>query len=215
MALRTTHICLAITGVLLLIWLGLSFHAERVPRIPGIPVTSWLRTSGSMETTSSVRRVKLKHPIPQLMDKADVLYRKKLGSQSKTLYQAVSKYKKRYKRNPPAGFDDWWAFAKSRGFKMVDEFDSMMEDLEPFWSLSPQELRRRARQVCFVFFPLWAMLRTAEGWRVIVHRSCHYLQWRGIRSSFQGPRREASWTKGASHWFSYDGRALHQIGRSS
>ena len=149
MGLPTTRIGLAITGVIFLIWLALLLHTEHVP---SIPVASWLRASGSKGTTlSSVRRVKLKHPIPQLMDNADVLYRKKLGSQSKTLSQAVSRYKKRYNRDPPASFDDWWAFAKSRDFKMIDEFDSMMEDLEPFWSLSPKELRRRAQQVCFVF----------------------------------------------------------------
>src|SRR5260370_42548322 len=98
MVFLTTRIGLAITGVLFLIWLVLSLHIERVP---SIPVKSWLRASVSKGATSSVRRVKLKHPIPQLMDKADDLYRKKPGSQSKTLSQSVSQYKKRYKPEPP------------------------------------------------------------------------------------------------------------------
>ncbi|KIY72721.1 glycosyltransferase family 90 protein [Cylindrobasidium torrendii FP15055 ss-10] len=87
------------------------------------------------------------HPIPHLMDEAENAFRRKVDGQSKTLKAAVAEYKKRYKRNPPKGFDQWFAFAQKADFVMMDEFDAISEDLEPFWALSGREMRRRAVQV--------------------------------------------------------------------
>ena len=42
-------------------------------------------------------------------------------SQSKTLKQARAEYKRRYKRSPPRGFDDWYAFAIDNNFILIDE----------------------------------------------------------------------------------------------
>ncbi|KAF8240096.1 hypothetical protein L208DRAFT_1420477 [Tricholoma matsutake] len=87
------------------------------------------------------------HPIPRLMEEAENKYRRKLGGQSKTLKAAVAEYRRRYKRDPPKGFDEWWKFAQKYEVKMVDEYDGLMDDLAPFWALSGEELRRRALQV--------------------------------------------------------------------
>lgn len=87
------------------------------------------------------------HPITTLMADAQAKHAKMLGRQSRTLSQAVATYRNRYGRDPPKGFDDWWNFAQKNKVKIIDEYDSMNKDLAPFWSLSPQELRRRARQV--------------------------------------------------------------------
>ena len=87
------------------------------------------------------------HPIPQLMQEAEEKYKKKLGSQSKSLKAAVIEYKRRYRRPPPKGFDAWWDFAQKYQVKMVDEYDGMIDDLKPFWSLSGEEIRRRSYQV--------------------------------------------------------------------
>ncbi|KAF8314095.1 hypothetical protein DL93DRAFT_2125753 [Clavulina sp. PMI_390] len=81
------------------------------------------------------------------MDDAEISYRQKLGRQSKTLKAAVAEYRRRYKRYPPKGFDEWFAFAQANDFKMFDEFDGMMGDLEPFWSLNGEEIRRRTTQI--------------------------------------------------------------------
>ena len=72
---------------------------------------------------------------------------KLLAKQSKTLPEAVAEYKRRYGRDPPHGFDHWFKFAKENDFKLVDEFDTIVEDLAPFWTLSGEELRRRAYEV--------------------------------------------------------------------
>lgn len=87
------------------------------------------------------------HPIPQLMEEAEAKYGKKLESQSKTLNAAVAEYKRRYRRPPPKGFDAWWNFTQTYQVKMIDEYDGMMDDLNPFWGLSGEELRRRSLQV--------------------------------------------------------------------
>ena len=77
------------------------------------------------------------------MADAKVAFAKRLAKQSKTLPEAVAEYKRRYGRDPPRGFDDWWEFAKEQDFKLVDEFDAVVEDLAPFWALSGEELRQR------------------------------------------------------------------------
>jgi hypothetical protein len=83
------------------------------------------------------------------MEEAEERYRNKLSRQSKSLKKAVAEYKRRYKRPPPKGFDEWWSFARRNDVRLVDEYDGLMEDLEPFWNLGGAELRRRASQVSF------------------------------------------------------------------
>ena len=87
------------------------------------------------------------HPIPQLMEDAEAQFKKKLKSQSKTLKAAVTEYRRRYKRDPPKGFDQWFKFAQQNDVRMTDEYDGLVRDLEPFWDLPGKELRRRSRQV--------------------------------------------------------------------
>lgn len=90
------------------------------------------------------------HPIPKLMADAEVKFRDRLSRQSKTLPQAVAEYQRRFKRDPPRGFDDWWKFVQDNGVLMVDEYNAITEDLEPFWDLSPVEFRLRASLVSLV-----------------------------------------------------------------
>ncbi|KAK1234227.1 hypothetical protein PQX77_002578 [Marasmius sp. AFHP31] len=87
------------------------------------------------------------HPIPNLMDEAEGHFRQKVERQSKTLKDAVAEYKRRYNRLPPKGFDDWWQFAQDNKVIMVDEYDGLMRDLEPFYQLPGIEIRHRTRQV--------------------------------------------------------------------
>ena len=50
------------------------------------------------------------HPIYQLIRDGRDKWDEKVARQSKTLKEAVSEYRKRYKRAPPRGFDKWWAY---------------------------------------------------------------------------------------------------------
>lgn len=94
--------------------------------------------------------IPLEHPIPKLMADAEVNFRKLLAKQSRKLHTAVKEYRRRYGREPPKGFDEWWRFSQDNNVKMVDEFDGLMEDLAPFWHMSGAELQRRALQVSYV-----------------------------------------------------------------
>jgi len=47
------------------------------------------------------------HPIYQLIQHSEELWKAKLDRTSKTLRDAVVQYKKRYGRSPPKGFDKW------------------------------------------------------------------------------------------------------------
>lgn len=48
-----------------------------------------------------------RHPISVLIERAEKRWKDKVAKQSRTLGEAVAEYKRRYRRNPPRGFDDW------------------------------------------------------------------------------------------------------------
>lgn len=129
------------------------FASNNPPRSDSYPQESdvgpsWLsQPSNTLFSDARSKNAIKEHPISKLMEEAEAKYRKKLGGQSKTLRAAVAEYKRRYRRSPPRGFGEWWAFAQAHDVKMVDEYDSLMDDLAPFWELSGQEIRRRALQV--------------------------------------------------------------------
>ncbi|BGP16351.1 hypothetical protein JCM10213_004892 [Rhodosporidiobolus nylandii] len=85
------------------------------------------------------------HPILTLVKRAEQDWNRKVKRQSKTLREAVQEYRRRYKRNPPRGFEKWWAYAKANRVILVDEYDQIHRDLEPFWALEPSDLAHRVR----------------------------------------------------------------------
>ncbi|GLB39363.1 putative lipopolysaccharide-modifying enzyme [Lyophyllum shimeji] len=80
------------------------------------------------------------HPILELVKKAEEEWEKKLDRASRTLEEAVVEYKRRYKRDPPEGFDDWWDFAHEMEVQLPDEYDTIYRELEPFWGMDPKDL---------------------------------------------------------------------------
>lgn len=111
--------------------------------------------------TKTVQRPPIVHPIPKLMSRAKEQFDLKLKSQSKTLSQAVTEYKRRYKMHPPKGFDDWFQFAKDNKVDMIDEYDQLMKDLEPFHQFTGAQVRERAIQVGYL--PSVDLVRVQNG----------------------------------------------------
>lgn len=87
-----------------------------------------------------------KHPIEILVEDARRKHTHIIESQSKSLEQAIANYKKRYHREPPPGFDDWYHTAVTMDAIIIDEYDTVMAMFEPFWGISARELRARVRE---------------------------------------------------------------------
>lgn len=49
-----------------------------------------------------------RHPILDLIRTSELKWERKLEASSKTLEEAVTEYRRRYRRMPPKGFDKWW-----------------------------------------------------------------------------------------------------------
>jgi len=82
------------------------------------------------------------------MADAEENFKRLLSRQSTTLKKAVTEYKRRYGRNPPKGFGQWWEFVQKHNVKIVDDYDALFEDLTPFWDMSGEEFRTRVAVVC-------------------------------------------------------------------
>ncbi|KAG8928009.1 capsule-associated protein CAP1 [Tulasnella sp. 418] len=115
----------------------------------------------------------MEHPIPKLMRDAEVKFKNLMSRQSKTLRDACKEYRTRYKRDPPKGFDDWWQFTQENNVKIIDEYDSLFRDLEPFWNLSGEELRRRAVQIGQL--PSIDLVRITNGKAAVVKRKDQFI----------------------------------------
>lgn len=140
-------------GYLYLLLTGLAFvqaglYASRSQHALSTSSASWLleHAKGAL-LSSSVADGDDAHPITRLTDEAEEAYRAKLARQSQTLQDADAEYRRRHGgRAPPRGFDKWWAFAQENGIRLVDEYDAISRDLEPFWKLSGREFRERTKQ---------------------------------------------------------------------
>ncbi|KAG8887473.1 F-actin-capping protein subunit alpha [Tulasnella sp. 332] len=98
-------------------------------------------------TSSSIWKRRTKHPIYSLIQEAEEKWKGMLQRQSKTLRGAVLEYQRRYNRLPPKGFDEWYAFAKSKNLILIDEFDLINYDISPFLALSPRLAQQRRDQL--------------------------------------------------------------------
>jgi hypothetical protein len=118
-------------------------HWSTENSFPKTPTTSsQLGRSSSTRLAGNV----VEHPIPRLMADAERQFRALLSRQSHSLRGAVAEYKRRYGRNPPKGFDAWWRFVQTNKVKIVDDYDGLVSDLEPFWEMSGAEFRLKAFQ---------------------------------------------------------------------
>ncbi|GAA5873975.1 hypothetical protein JCM8547_001592 [Rhodosporidiobolus lusitaniae] len=106
-----------------------------------------------------------KHPIPALMKKARDEWERLKGRQSKTFRQAVEEYKRRYGRNPPKGFDRWYAFAKAHKVLLIDEFDLIDKDFKIFRAFKPSVFRKRVEHTPVAMDTTWTI--RVENGRII------------------------------------------------
>ncbi|KAJ7113278.1 glycosyl transferase family 90-domain-containing protein [Mycena crocata] len=60
-----------------------------------------------------------------------------LARQSKTLDQAIARYTLKTRRPPPPNYDQWFEFAQERSC-LIDEYDQIHRDFEPFYQLAKE-----------------------------------------------------------------------------
>ncbi len=87
--------------------------------------------------------VRATHPIDELRERGRRRWDALLRRQSKTLAHAVNEYRRRYSRDPPAGFDKWFAFCQEHDVKIVDDYDQIDRDVRMWLAVRPDEFRRR------------------------------------------------------------------------
>ncbi|KAI9784534.1 MAG: F-actin-capping protein subunit beta [Peltula sp. TS41687] len=86
------------------------------------------------------------HPIELLIQRSSESFNRTLNTQSATLEAAVAEYHRRYQRSPPPGFDKWFEYAKAHESPIIDEFDIITNKLQPFWNVSPAQIRENLHQ---------------------------------------------------------------------
>ncbi|KAL7274547.1 hypothetical protein RUND412_002545 [Rhizina undulata] len=153
---RRIFICLGIFAVIILISNVLLLTGadigKRIEKLP-LPKSMKGKGSGSNEhsTTPSYlddfeydksNEVTDAHPIAALMQDAAQKFQAYETGRSKTFAQAVKTYRAKYGRHPPPGFDKWYKFAREKRAFNIDDFDQIWDDLRPFWSIPPAELRK-------------------------------------------------------------------------
>lgn len=83
------------------------------------------------------------HPLDHIIANASKIHEtwRLQASKSSSLHEAVQEYLTRYKYLPPPGFDKWYRYATARSSLIIDDYDSIYENLRPFWALSPSHIR--------------------------------------------------------------------------
>ncbi|GAA6040186.1 hypothetical protein JCM8097_004169 [Rhodosporidiobolus ruineniae] len=130
------------------------------------------------------------HPIPALMQKAKGDWEALKKRQSRTFAEAVREYKRRNGRNPPKGFDRWYAFAKAHKVLLIDEFDLINKDLLMYRAFKPSVFRKRVDHIETSMDTTWTIRvengrivregplfdhNRARGVQTLMERFAHYL----------------------------------------
>lgn len=88
-----------------------------------------------------------------------------LSRESHDLPSAASAYRKARLRHPPPGFDKWYKLAKDSGAVIIEEFwDQIYHDLQPFWALSPRQIRADAQAEDMVVSIRDGKAEASTGW---------------------------------------------------
>ena len=82
------------------------------------------------------------HPIESLYLEGKRHHEAMLSRQSRTPAEAVVEYRRRYQRDPPAGFEEWVELALKKGLVLIDEFDGMTKAFDPFLQVDPSVLKQ-------------------------------------------------------------------------
>ena len=142
---RFTQLVVAAGILTIVAWAFVSsFGVPQQIHIPGIDVKQPDPVPARPPPTHSTRPGE--HPIDELIGRAGVELARLLQKEAHTLEDAAQQYRDRRGRQPPPGFDKWFAFARNNSAVMVEEFfDRIYDDLNPFWGVSAKQMREQAK----------------------------------------------------------------------
>ena len=127
--------------------------------VVGLVVNQPLSENHSLQGTwmSSLFASNEPHPIELLVNEANGEFKTMIEGQSKSLPDAIAEYERRYRMKPPPGFDIWFKLAVESNCTIVDNFDTIMQSLEPFWGITAKEMRARADMYTQIPLAKWAV----------------------------------------------------------
>ncbi|KAL8835192.1 MAG: hypothetical protein Q9205_007098 [Flavoplaca limonia] len=79
--------------------------------------------------------------------------------QSKSLQEAIQEYQQKHQRDPLPIFDRWYQMAVEANVTLIDEYNLLMQDLEPFGGLPAKKLHARTAKVSTAQFISRMMVR--------------------------------------------------------
>jgi Glycosyl transferase family 90 len=86
-----------------------------------------------------------KHPIEDLIEKADSKTKELAEKQTYNISATAAAYRQRRGRHPPPDFDKWFEYVVSHDCLIIEDFfDQIYRDIEPFWALSATSIRDAA-----------------------------------------------------------------------
>ncbi|KAF9032264.1 hypothetical protein BDZ89DRAFT_1131403 [Hymenopellis radicata] len=129
-----------------------------------------------------------RHPIFDLIARAELEWKEKQKRASRTLDEAVREYRRRYRRYPPKGFDKWYVEnrvflpltkALAGGNTSSDTMSSsptsttrFTETLEPYWGMDPADLRELHAELESTKIDFSVLINgRRSGLRVVMHGS--------------------------------------------
>ena len=90
------------------------------------------------------------HPIDHLIAEAGKELDDLVKKETTNVHDAAEAYRQRRGRQPPPGFDLWFAFARNHSAVMIEDFfDRIYHDLNPFWGVPAKQIREQANDYLF------------------------------------------------------------------
>lgn len=86
------------------------------------------------------------HPIQLLIQRANSSFQAMMQNQSQSYTAACEEYKRRYRIDPPPGFESWYNYAKTHRSPIIDDFDTLYRGIAPFWAMSGKEYAETMQQ---------------------------------------------------------------------
>lgn len=84
-----------------------------------------------------------RHPIIELLHRADDDYHALLKGETYDLASAAQRYREKRGRHPPPGFDKWWQYARDNHAMIVEDFwDPIYDDINPMWALDQLDMQK-------------------------------------------------------------------------